>query len=142
MNRRRTRPKSGRDVLFYIAVTILGLLLIGLILFFLYRLHETYHHYTVEPNNILYTLNRGDYVSAWQDVQSNRAAGKTGEKEPGYVLPYAVADYFEAASYYAVYEESGDTEKAADYREEMERAYEKMGELQFMAEEIDALFRQ
>ena len=135
-----TRSKDPRSVLFAVAVTILGIMLAGLLILFTVRVRESFYSYTAEPNELLRSLNRGDYVNAWIDTRENRAAGITEESDPRYVLPYSVTDYFEAASYYSVYEKNGDTAKTAAYREQMDKAYAEMGELQYMAEEIDELF--
>lgn len=141
--RDRNRKKSElRSVLFYLSVTVLGILLIGLSILFLARVNRRGYSYTVEPNTLLRMLNRGDYAESWRDVQDNRAIGETEQKDKAYALPYAVVDYFEAASYYSVYQDSGDAGQAARYKEDMEQAYEAMGELQFMAEEIDEMFTQ
>jgi len=141
MRAREYRRKESRSFLFYLAVTILGLLLIGLVILFITRVNRTFYSYTAEPRELLYTLNRGDYAEAWREVQNNRAQGVTEEKNKDYVLPYAVVDYLEAESYYNVFLESGDTEEAARYREAMDKAYEAMGELQFMAGEIDGILK-
>ena len=133
------RKRDPRSALFYTAVTILTLLLITLTAAFVTGINREYYRYTVKPDDLLYTLNRGDYVEAWSDVQNNRASGKNEEADPEYVLPYAVVDYYEAGSYYTVYQENGDVRKAEDFRRIMEQAYEKMGELQFLAGEIDSV---
>ena len=140
MRVRHNKTRDPKGILFYVLATILGLLLIGLIIAFVVRLNQSYYRYVAEPNDILRTINRGDYADAWLDVQNNRAQGVTEEKDPAYRLPYAVMDYYIAASYYTVYQEEQDPEKAALYREKMETAYDSMGELQYLAEEIDACF--
>ena len=131
----------GKSVLFYLAVTLLGVLLVGMTMLFLYRVNRKAYNYTTEPNTLLRMLNRGDYAQVWREVQNNRAMGETEKTDKEYILPYAATDYFEAASYYNAYRESGDEEKAAQYKAAMEKAYEDMGELQFLAEEIDEMFQ-
>ena len=140
MRDRRNGKKDPRTALFYAAVTILVLLFIGLTIFFITRMNRSFYRYTTEPDSILYTLNHGQYPEAWRDVKENRASGETEDKDPKYVLPYAAADYFEARSYYSVYSDTGKAGKAGDFRQTMDQAYEKMGELQFLAEDIDAIF--
>ena len=134
------RTKDPRGVLFAVAVTILGIVLAGLIIFFVFRVKEDFYSYTIEADDLLRTLNRGDYVNAWYEAQENQGKGITAEKDPEYALPYAVTQYFEAASYHSAYEKSGEAEKTAEYRKQMDKAYSDMGELQYMAEEIDELF--
>lgn len=50
----------------------------------------------------------------------------------------AIAEYFEAASYYRVYEELGDTEHADIQWQRMENAADRMGEYSGERAEIDA----
>ena len=49
---------------------------------------------------------------------------------------YGVAKYFEAASMYRAYLETGDTERAAREKEKMDAAYEEMGEWNMAADSI------
>ena len=49
---------------------------------------------------------------------------------------YGVAKYFEAASYYKIYQESGDTVRANYQKEKMDAALEEMGDLSAEAERI------
>ena len=140
MRTERSGGRRLRSVLFYLGVTILGLLLTGMIILFVTRVNRTFYSYTTEPDTLLRMLNRGEYANAWREVQNNRAQGETEQKDRDYVLPYAVVDYFEAESYYNACLGSDDAEKAAQYRETMDEAYEAMGELQFLAEEIDEIF--
>ena len=49
---------------------------------------------------------------------------------------YGVAKYFEAASMYRAYLETGDTERAAREKEKMDAAYEEMGEWNIAADSI------
>ena len=139
MRVKQKRKKDPGTAVFYLVVTVLGLVLIGLSILFMTRINRTYDNYSSDANYLLYTVNRGDYIHAWLDVQNNRANGETEKKNAAYTLPYAIVDYFEAESYYTMYLNSGDMEKARQYREEMDSAYEKMGELQYIAEDIDAL---
>ena len=49
---------------------------------------------------------------------------------------YGVAKYFEAASMYRAYLETGDTERAAREKEKMDAAYEEMGDWNIAADSI------
>ena len=49
---------------------------------------------------------------------------------------YGVAKYFEAASMYRAYLETGDTERAAGEKEKMDAAYEEMGDWNIAADSI------
>ena len=141
MKVRKSKTRDPRSVLFAIAVTVMGIVFAALVLLFVSRVRENFYYYTAEPNDILRELHRSDYAGAWRDARENRAAGTDAEEDPAYAVPYAAADYFEAVSYYEVFRESGDEEKAEEYRKKMDAAREKMGELAYLSEEIDALFQ-
>ena len=51
---------------------------------------------------------------------------------------YAVAEYFEAASLYKAYASNGNTDKAQKYLDVMAKAYSEMGDVSYLAEDIDA----
>ncbi len=124
--------------LFIAAAAFLCLILIGEGILFLNRIRPRDRYYTVEANTILHELNRGSYTEALYSVQSNRAAGITEKDDPDFALAYAAADYYEAASYYAAYDRNSQEDLASKYREKMEEAYQRMGELQFLAEKMNA----
>ena len=153
MRAKKNRPRDLRGVLFAIAATGMGIVLISMLMLFTARVRKSFYTYSAEPVDILRELNRNDYVDAWHDARENRAAGITKEKNPDYAVPYAVTDYFEAASYYSVFGKEADAEndgksgsgpesdQARVYREKMDTAREEMGELEYLAEDIDELFR-
>ena len=98
------KQKEPRNLLFSFAVVALGLVLAVLVIFFFTRLNRTFYSYTSSANDILRQLNRGDYAEAWYEKQMNEGNGVTADKKEDYVVPYAVVDYFEAASYRTAYE--------------------------------------
>ena len=137
---RPQRQKEPRNLLFSFAVVALGLVLAVLVIFFFTRLNRTFYSYTSSANDILRQLNRGDYAEAWYEKQMNEGNGVTADKKEDYVVPYAVVDYFEAASYRTAYEKAGNAAAAALWQAKMDAAAAQMGELGYMTEEIDAIF--
>ena len=137
--KRGTKSPRGA-LLFYVAATMLSLLFIILTVLFIARSRRAFYNYTAEADDILRELNRGRYVEAWNDVRSNRMQGVTEDKHPEYALPYAAADYYEARSLYTAYRAAGERDRAAYYKNEMEEAYDGMGKIQFLADEIDEMF--
>ena len=127
-----------RTKLFGAAAVLLVLILIGEAVLFFNRISLKREYSTLTANTILHQLNRGAYTDALYSVRYNRAAGLTEELEPAFALPYAAADYYEAASYCLAFERAGRDEEAKAYRAKMEEAYQRMGELQFLAEKINA----
>ena len=133
--------KKKKDLytgLFIAAAALLCLILICEAILFFNRISLKEYRSTVEPDTILRELNRRAYMDALYSVRCNRAAGLTEEQEPGFALPYAAADYYEAASYYLAFERAGRSEEAKAYRAKMDEAYERMGEIRFLTEEMDA----
>lgn len=124
--------------LFIAAAALLCLILIGEAILFFNRISLKDGSVTLEPNTILRELNRGAYMDALYSVRYNRAAGLTEKQDPDFALPYAAADYYEAASYYTAYVRNGQDELAGRYREKMEEAHQRMGELQFLTEKMNA----
>lgn len=133
MKRNKTKKKFS---LFSLAVTVLSLLLIVLVIVAVTNASPKKYDYRTEPSSLLYTLNRGRYAEALQDVANNRAMGYDEKTNADYEAPYAVCDYFEACSYYNACMKTGGAESAAVYEAKMQEAYERMGSLQMMAEEI------
>ena len=138
-NRSAADKATDRAVmLFLTAAVVLGLILIGEAAWFFSHIGTERDHYVSSANSILHMINRGEYVTALDDVRYARACGVTEQDEPAYALPYAVADYYEAAFFCAVYTETGRDEAARACRARMEDACARMGELQYLTAEIDA----
>ena len=139
MRDKQKRKRKPRARLFHLAVTLLCLLLVILTFYFLANIRVRDDRYTYDANSILHTLDRGDYYGALENVLSNRAQGITETTDPAYLLPYAAADYYQAALYLSAYEAAGDTAQTERWQKAKDAAYEKMGELQFLAEDMDAV---
>ena len=106
-NRSAADKATDRAVmLFLTAAVVLGLILIGEAAWFFSHIGTERDHYVSSANSILHTINRGEYVTALDDVRYARACGVTEQDEPAYALPYAVADYYEAAFFCAVVTEA------------------------------------
>ncbi|MBQ9911212.1 MAG: hypothetical protein IJM50_06920 [Lachnospiraceae bacterium] len=134
----KRNKKKNRFSLYGFTATVLTLILIGLVIFAFSKSAPAKNDYKNEPSYILSALNRGRYTEALRDVYDNRALGIDEKTNEAYAAPYAVCDYFEACSYYQAYKKTGDDANAARYEEKMKEAYERMGTLQVMAEEIRA----
>ncbi|MBQ6240776.1 MAG: hypothetical protein IJK56_10545 [Firmicutes bacterium] len=136
MNKRILGQKNGKNTGFSILVTALCFLLIILIAFAIKQSAPRKYDYYEKPSAILNTLNNGRYIDALDQVVQNRAMGIDEKTDADYAVPYAVCDYFEAYSYYLAYQRVGDEARAAEYEKRMQACYDKMGTLQFMAEDI------
>ena len=118
------------------------------------KVKTSFYNYISTPNDLLRSINNGYYSEAVAEMKDNIALGETAEKDPDYVTPYALLDYYEAESFYSGYvraaeqaSAAGDKsleadlmDRAAGYQADMEAAIGEMGELSFMTEDIDSLF--
>lgn len=89
-----------------------------------------------KEESFIYRLNDESYETLLRlyhtnDIMSVKL-GKEGEEY------YSAAQYYEAASYYKVFSEAGDSARAEKYLEKMNVAAEKLGELGFVREKMDA----
>lgn len=90
--------------------------------------------YTYKERTFLYDVEYGEYDRMLEKMYTNEAFGvkptKTMEE------CYAVARYFEAASYEIACRQDGQIERADQYLEIMEEQKEKMGEFSYVTEDI------
>ncbi|MBQ9991121.1 MAG: hypothetical protein IJP31_09320 [Lachnospiraceae bacterium] len=102
--------------------------------FFFLSLHDYMSAYHIEGTSLLYAIQDEDYGRLVELAKRSQAA----ENEPTKIQEecYAVAAYFEAASYYKAYLLAGENEKAEKKAGIMEEQMEQMGEFSYLAEEI------
>lgn len=136
MNKQISSQTKGKHSWFGFVATALAILLLILIgAAMRLSMPQTYDYHS-EPTSILSNLRSGRYSEAVMETAENRAMGYDERSNPDYASPYAACDYFEAYSYYLAYQRTGDGAKAAEYESKMQECYDKMGALQFMAEEM------
>lgn len=92
-------------------------------------------YYTTDANSFYYDINDGRYAEMVISTEENRAIGvrETNELKSC----YAVADYFEAASYYKAYAENDKKEVADTYLETMKACRKDMDNFEYAADDID-----
>lgn len=119
----------SNSILFFL-VLILVIAVIGCISELRYY-HDDYYR---EEENILYVIQEKDYPRLVEICALNRVL----EEEESVKMKtfYAVADYYEASTYYKAYEKIGDHIKAAEQKEIMEEAKKHMAEFQYLSEDI------
>ena len=125
-----------RFSVFTVIITLLGLLLVILIMVAIRRSTPEDYSYISRPSSLLFSLQNGRYTQAVSEVTENRAVGVDESTDQAYAAPYAVCDYFTARSYYEAYVRAGDQAGAAAYQAQMDDAYARMGDLQYMADDI------
>lgn len=154
--KRTTKQGSGRaeERAFKVLTAILAVVLVVMIIVTVVKINTSYSDYTSTPNDILMSVNNGHYPDALMEMYDNIALGETIEKDEGFRAPYAILNYYEAESCYLGYTKAADQAaaagdkgyaealrvKASEYQAEMDAAKDGMGELDFMTEDIDALF--
>ena len=124
--------KSPMILLLDVVIGVLCVLLVGALAFTIASFRENYS-YSYEEDSFYWRLEEENFGQMVEMYYSNEAAGV---KPTGDMLEYyGVAKYFEAASYYKLYQNE-DSEYARYYQEKMETAAEEMGELAFLTEKI------
>lgn len=96
--------------------------------------------YGNSENSFLWQLESGNYSAMLEMMYSNEAQGVKATETMKEC--YAVAEYFEAASYQLAYEKNDQEDKAVFYKEKMEDCKARMGTLAFAAEDIDQILKQ
>ena len=115
-----------------IVIGVLCVLLVGALFFAIASFREN-ASYSYDEDSFYWRLEDGSFGQMVEMYYSNEAAGV--EPTEDLLEYYAVAKYFEAASYYVLYQEDA-PEYAGYYQEKMETAAAEMGELAFLTEKI------
>lgn len=96
-----------------------------------------YHrNYYPDENSFLYAVQEQDYVRMVDMMHRNLAADVKSNET--FEECYAVARYYEAATYFKAYKEAGNDKAAQEKAKIMEEQVLLMGDLTYAAAEIDA----
>lgn len=95
----------------------------------------SYSHYSYDEDSFYWCLESEDYSRMISMYYTNLAEGK--EHDKNLQEYYGVAKYFEAASDYKLYLQSGEKDRAERFLNEMEEAYAQMGEFSVVKNKID-----
>ena len=138
------------DRLFRIFLILLSLILVVMVMIAVTVVRRESYRYVSTPNELLYTIRNGAYPDAVTSMYDNIALGETPEKNADYTVPYAILEYYEAASLlkaYAGVDASSDPVRKAELEAaaeqcmaDMEDARTRMGDLEFFSGEIDGIF--
>ena len=134
--------KSGvRDTILNIVIVILTFILFITAAIFVGKTKPRVGTlYGPEPaDRLIIMLERGRYTELMQDRYSNEMLGATVKTNSAYTVPYAAADYYEAAIDYNGYLKAGDQAGAASYKKIMDSSRATLGEYEYVADEIDTL---
>lgn len=147
-NRGKTEDIGGK--IFRALLILFSIVLIIMLFIALNSIRKESYVYITDPDDLLREIKNGNYPYAVTDMYDNIANGETSEKDSGYAVPYAIIEYFEAASLYKGYsgaDLTADPARASVIAEAMEGcksdmqdARSRMGELEFLASDIDDMF--
>lgn len=139
-------PWKGGLVSMKIKNTIINIVIVGLCFVFgilsivtFTEAMDYYRDYHPGEDSFLYAIEDGDYSRMVEMMYLNEAAGV--ETSEIYEECYAVARYYEAATYYKAYKNAGDMARAQEKKQIMERQISRMGELSGCAEDIDKILK-
>ena len=150
--KRKIINKTGQpgDRLFRVLLILLSLVLVVILMITGTKINRESYRYYSKPNELLWTIRNGNYPDALTSMYDNIAQGETPEKNAEYTAPYAILEYYEAASLLKAYTNAdseadpirgGELASAVERcKADMEDARSRMGDLDFFAAEIDAIF--
>lgn len=117
-----------------LVIGILALVFAAALFSFCREMIDCGRTYTYKEQNFLYSLEEKNYANLVEMMYDNESAGVSMTQT--YQECYAIARYYEAATYYKAYLMAGDEERAAKKKEIMNKQLSYMGELSYAAEDI------
>ena len=135
------KVKDKRNGFLNIIIIVLTVILFFLAVTFIAQTAPRANNYYTESSaeDLIRRMNYSGYQRMLESVYENRILGVTEDKKPELTVPYAIADYYEAAFLYEGYTKAGvsGTDK---YLQTMNEAKGKMGDYSYIADEIDEYF--
>ena len=142
--KRKRINKTGQpgDRLFKVLLILLSLVLVVILMITGTKINRESYRYYSKPNELLWTIRNGNYPDALTSMYDNIAQGETPEKNAEYAAPYAILEYYEAASLLKAYtnaDSGADPVRGAELasavercKADMEDARSRMGDLDFL----------
>ncbi len=132
------KVKDKKSSLLNIIIIVLTVILFFLLVTFIVQTAPRANSYYQESSaeDLIRRMNYSGYQRMLESVYENRVLGVTEAEKPELTVPYAIADYYEAAFIYKGYSKA--KASGADvYLQTMNDAKSKMGEYAYIADEID-----
>lgn len=126
---------KGKDLILKLGIGFLSFMLVVMFLYVISSFYQAGEIYTHSEDSLLGNIERGQYGNLVSNVYDNEICNV--KVTANMAECYAVAHYFEAASFYKVYLQNGYTEKAEEKKKIMEEQKQFMGDLAYTVEEID-----
>lgn len=129
--------QKRQDIKIIILNVVIGVLVFFLLITGIYALEEFSYEFDngYKEDIFLYRIKDERYNEMVRMYHENEAYGKEFDEEGQEY--YAIAKYYEAASFYKAFLEAGDTQRMERYLDKMEDAEEDMGAMAFTKDKID-----
>lgn len=129
--------QKRQDIKIIILNIVIGVLVFFLLITGVYALEEFSYEFDngYKEESFLYRIKDERYNEMVRMYHENEAYGKEFDEEGQEY--YAIAKYYEAASFYKTFSEAGDTMRTERYLEKMQKAEEEMGAMSFVKDKID-----
>ncbi len=128
------KRKSPVNLVLDIVIVLLCLALVGAAAFAVSSFHDSLG-WAYDADSFYYRLSDGDYGAAVEMYYLNQTYDAKADEELKQY--YAVAEYFEVASFYKAYSDAGDELWTERYLTRMDEAEMDMGPLSFEADKIN-----
>ena len=128
-------PGSAKDLIANIVLVLLSITLVIAFLGLCSELRYVDNYYEKSASSFWWDYESGRYVDSIASRYTNtfRGVKETAELRQC----YAVSEYFEAASLYKVAVFTDNSDKAQKYLDKMAKAYSEMGDVSYLADDID-----
>lgn len=124
-----------KNIVLNVIIAVLCFILVVMLAVFVQQIFDYNRNYYPDETSFLYAVQEQDYPRLVDMMHRNQAAGvKTSDT---YEECYAVARYYEAATYYKAYREAGNQKLASEKENIMKEQLLLMGQLSYAAEEIN-----
>ena len=132
MNKIKQKKRASHRIL-DLVIGFLCVCMVGAGAFAISMFHESYN-FSYDSDSFYWRLEDENFAQIVEMYHTNEAAGVEPDAELEQY--YGVARYFEAASYYKIYQKDGDSERMEIYAKQMEDAKHQMGALDFLSDTI------
>lgn len=126
---------SIKNLVMNLVVIVLAIILVITLIFAGRELYDAFQPWMVKEYTFMYEIEGGRYGNIVDSYHRN--VGSKGKEQKGYEEYYGVAKYYEAAFFYKMYEDAGDTDRAEKHKEAMAAAAAQMGDFAYLTEDIN-----
>lgn len=140
VNKNNKKKKNKKPVSFEVVLGFIWGMLIIITLGITVSVHTNRTGYMIDLNTFADSLAEGNYAQVHEYAMQNLCKNSSVNNREENQLVYSVADYFEAASFYKMCLETGDSERAEKYLALMNEAKENTGYLDYAISDINSRF--